>query len=146
MSSLDAHLERYLTLRRSLGFRLEEHGRALPDFVRYAQARGETTVRTATAVAWAGRASTDGERARRLSMVRGLARYLTAFDPQTEVPPRGPFADRQRSARHIFSDQEIARLIEAASAVAPAPFGGGDGDGDRADGRHRLAGTRGPAS
>lgn len=123
MSSLDEHLERYLTLRRSVGFQLTEHRRLLPGFVRYAQARGETTVRAETAVAWAGEAGSDGQRARRLSLVRGLARYLSAFDPSTEVPPRGPFSEPARSTPHIFSDPEIARLMRATSALAPTPFG-----------------------
>ncbi len=57
MSTLTEDLDRYLVLRRSLGYRLQEHGRVLPGFVRYAQDAGERTVRTQTAVAWAGGAS-----------------------------------------------------------------------------------------
>lgn len=126
MSSLTEDLDRYLSLRRSLGYRLEEHGRVLPDFVRYAHARDETTVRTETALAWAGQAGTDREQGRRLSMVRGLARYLTAFDPATEIPPLGLLPDgRARSTPHIYSEQEIARLMSTATALAPAVFAAG---------------------
>lgn len=123
MNNLEQHLERYLALRRSLGYELKEHGRVLPGFVRYAEAKGETTVHITTAVAWAGLAGSDGQRGRRLSMVRGLARYLTAFDPATEVPPRGPFAVMAPSRRHIFSGPEIAGLMRAAAGFGPAPFG-----------------------
>jgi integrase/recombinase XerD len=123
MISLDEHLDRYLSLRRSLGYQLKEHGDVLPGFVRYAQARGETTVRTQTALAWAGGAGSEGQRGRRLSMVRGLARYLAAFDPSTEIPPRGPFGPGLRGTPHIFSEPEIARLMRAASGLAPARFG-----------------------
>ncbi len=122
MSTLDEHLDRYLTLRRSVGFALTEHGRVLPGFVRYAQARGEVTVRAETAVAWAGEAGSDGSRTRRLSMVRGLARYLSAFDAATQIPPRGPFCEAERSVPHIFSDQELARLMQAAGQLTPAWF------------------------
>jgi integrase/recombinase XerD len=124
MTSLADHLDRYLAVRRSVGYQLEEHGRVLPDFVRYAQSTGETTVRTQTALAWVAGASSDGQRGRRLSMVRGFARYLLAFDPATEIPPRGLGPDSQaRSVPHIYSNDEIARLMNAAIALEPASFG-----------------------
>ena len=124
MSGLDEHLDRYLALRRSVGFRAQGATTVvLSDFVRYAQARGETTVRAETALAWAGEGSTDGARARRLSMARGLARYLSAFDPATEIPPRGPFSEAARSTPHIFSESEIARVMRAAGELVPARFG-----------------------
>lgn len=124
MVTLADHLDRYLAVRRSVGYQLEEHGRVLPDFVRYAQTIGETTVCTQAAIAWAAGASGDGPRSRRLSMVRGFARYLLAFDPTTEIPPRGlgP-SGRVRSAPHIYSDDEIARLMRLASSLEPASFG-----------------------
>lgn len=123
MSGLGEHLDGYLMLRRSLGYRLEEHGRVLPGFVLYAQARGQATVRNATALAWADEASTDGARARRLSMLRGLARYLSAFDSNTEIPPRGPFGPGLRGTPHIFSEAQIIRLMGAACGLAPIRFG-----------------------
>jgi len=120
MSSLDEHLDRYLALRRSVGFQLKDYDNVLSDFARYAQACGESTVRAETALAWAGEGSTDGARARRLSMARGLARYLSAFDPATEIPPRGSFNQAARSTPHIFSEAEIARVMRAAGELAPA--------------------------
>jgi integrase len=121
--SLEQQLDRYLSLRRSLGYRLEEHGRLLPGFVAFAAARGETTVHVETALMWAGQATTDGRRGRRLSMVRGLARYLTAFDPATEVPPRGLLPDGgARPTPHIYSDSEISQLMQAATCLGPAAF------------------------
>jgi site-specific recombinase XerD len=120
MSSLGEHLDRY----RSVGFQLEEQGRLLPDFVDYALAKSETTVRTQTAISWAAGSSSDGQRARRLSLVRGFARYLAAFEPETEIPPRALWpAGRLRSARHIYSPQEIARLMQCTSVLAPGSFG-----------------------
>lgn len=123
MTRLEDHLDRYLQLRRSVGYQLAEHGRLLPDFVRYAKSRGDTTVRTQTALAWAD-AACDGQRSRRLSFVRGFARYLTAFEPCTEVPPRGLRPDvRGRVAPHIYSPEEIVRLMNEALALRPAPLG-----------------------
>jgi integrase len=123
MTNLADHLDRYLAVRRSVGYRLEEHGRVLPEFVRFAQAKGETTVRTQTAIVWAGGASSDGQRGRRLSMVRGFARYLVAFDATTEVPPPGLHPSPVRSTPHIYTEAEIARLMRLAGELRPAPFG-----------------------
>jgi integrase/recombinase XerD len=123
MDQLREHLDRYLRLRRSLGYGLQEAGRLLPEFVRYARSRGETTVRTQSAFAWAADASSESQRAARLSIVRGFARYLAAFDSSTEVPPPRLGAGPVRSAPHIYSEREIARLMGAAAALSPAPFG-----------------------
>lgn len=124
MNDLVAHLDRYLTLRRCVGFQLTEHARVLPDFVGYAWSRGDTTVRAQSAVAWALSASTDGQAARRLSMVRGFARYLVAFDPATEIPARALTPNPPgRSTPHIYTDEEVARLIRCATVLRPAGFG-----------------------
>lgn len=124
MSGLEDHLDRYLAVRRSLGYQLEDHRRVLPDFVRYAELRGETTVHTQTAIGWAAGAVSDGRRARRLSLVRCFARYMAAFEPTTEIPPRalGP-ADHVRPIPHIYSQEEIAGLMSAAAALQPVSFG-----------------------
>lgn len=123
VSSLEDHVTRYLALRRAVGFQLRDYDDLLAGFARFADARGETTVRAETALAWAAAGSTDGACARRLSTVRGLARYLTAFDPATQIPPRGPFNPPERGTPHIYSEPEITRLIEAARELTPARFG-----------------------
>src|SRR5438067_7759651 len=54
--------------------------------------------------------------ARRLSMVRGFARWLSAGDPETEVPPAGALPGRRRRRRpHIFTDDEVRRLMSEAA-------------------------------
>ena len=105
MSGLQEHLDRYLSVRRSLGYQLDHHRRVLPDYVRYAQSRGETTVRTQIAIAWASDAPSENQASRRLSTVRAFARYLAAFDPATEVPRRGLLPGGQvRSTPHVYSE------------------------------------------
>ena len=123
MSSLQEHLDRYLSVRRALGYQLQETGRVLPGFVRYAQSRGETTVRTQTAIVWADGACSESQRRVRLSMVRGFACYLAAFDTTTEIPPRRLGPSPVRSIPHIYSEEEITQLMGLASAHSPAPFG-----------------------
>jgi integrase len=55
-------------------------------------------------------------------MVRRFARYCLRFDPATEIPPFGLFGPEggRRLTPHIYTDQEVHALIEAASALPPA--------------------------
>jgi len=51
---LTAHVERYVALRQTLGFRLRDTARHLRAFARFAAARSDTHIRTSTA-RWIGR-------------------------------------------------------------------------------------------
>jgi integrase len=54
--------------------------------------------------------------ARRLSMARRFATWRQAHDPQTEVPPYGALPGRRRRRRpHIFTDDEVRRLMAQAA-------------------------------
>jgi site-specific recombinase XerD len=56
--------------------------------------------------------------ARRLGMVRRFASWLSTIDPRTEVPPRRLLAARRRRNKpHIFSEREIARLMDEAAKL-----------------------------
>ncbi len=44
-------------------------------------------------------------------MVRQFATWLSAFDPQTEVPPRRLIPSRRRRNRpHIFTDADVVKI------------------------------------
>jgi integrase len=52
---------------------------------------------------------------KRLTMVRGFAKYLAGFDKRTEVPQRDCLARKfARSRPYIYSDEEIQHLLRAA--------------------------------
>ena len=89
MSELHRHLEDYLRLRRSLGFKLEFPGLVLPSLVTYLEAAGAAAITAELAVAWAGlpRGVLPITWAHRLGAARGFARYLKTIDPATEIPP-----------------------------------------------------------
>ena len=53
MTGLAERVEEYLALRRALGFKLDRHGRLLPDFAEFCARRGEHYITIDTAVAWA---------------------------------------------------------------------------------------------
>ncbi len=107
-------VERYLSLRRTLGFNLRHVARNLHAFAAFATHRGDTHIRAATALAWATEGSSPLVRSVRLRNVVQLARFLRAEDPGHEVPVNPFQRSNQRSPPYIYSPEEIARLIGAA--------------------------------
>ena len=122
MKGLAEHVEDYLSLRRALGFKLERHGRLLPQLVAYLQTAGEHTITRELAISWARLPAAAHPRhwAARLAIGRGFALYMQTIDPATEVPPTGVFAVRyQRPTPYLWSHQDICRLLEAAGGLRP---------------------------
>jgi len=120
MSALREALTQYITVRRALGTRLAEPANTLQQFVSFLEQEGSSHITTALALRWAtATAHPDVQRAtwgRRLSMVRKFAAWLSAFDPQTEVPPRRLLPARHRRARaHIYTEAETQSLMAAAA-------------------------------
>ena len=116
-------LDEYLAFRRSLGFKLRDHGRVLPKFVAFLHAQGAEFITSELALAWASQPEqvTRAHHAARLSKVRDFARYLSASDTRTEVPPQGLLpAQPQRTQPYIYTDEEIVGLIQQASLLQPS--------------------------
>jgi site-specific recombinase XerD len=112
-------------MRRSLGFKLHGEGRMLADFAAWLDEAGQASITISAALAWATE-SQDAAPAhwrRRLSVVRGFARYLATLDPACQIPPADLLpAPSHRPPPYIYSDQEIAALIHAAGTIgAPMP-------------------------
>jgi integrase/recombinase XerD len=123
MSPLRQALENYLTIRRALGFKLERHGRLLPQFVAHLERVGADTITTEHALRWATLPSAASPVwwADRLSVVRGFARYLQTIDPACELPPADllPARGSRRATPYLYSDRDIAALLVAAGALRP---------------------------
>jgi integrase/recombinase XerD len=118
---LTAHVERYVRLRRTLGFKLRDASRDLRKFAGFASAKGDTHLRESTAVAWAAEAPSPSARHIRLRIVRHLARFLHAEDPVHEVPPSNLFhCPKVRPLPYIYTPEEVARIVEAASHLRTA--------------------------
>jgi integrase len=117
MNTLREALRDYLSMRRGLGFQLREAGRALADFVVFLEERNARYITGELALAWAQQPQNvqPAEWARRLGFVRGFARYRSATDPRTEIPPQGLLPFRAKRARpYIYSDAEMRSLLCAA--------------------------------
>jgi len=125
MSALGDALKQYVALRRALGTKLEEPARTLVYFLDFLEREGADHITSALALRWAMEPK-DVQRAtwaRRLGMVRRFAVWLSTVDAQTEIPPpRLLAARRRRNKPHIFTDQEIGRLMQEAAGL-PSPTG-----------------------
>lgn len=125
MSALRGHLEDYLALRRSLGFRLGRAGLHLESFAGYLEQAGAETVTIENALTWAtAPAGADPAYWRsRLAAVRPFARYLAPLVPGTEVPPPGllPGPASRRAVPYLYSGAEVSALMASAAAIT-TPF------------------------
>jgi integrase len=105
-------------MRRGLGFKLGRHEDArLREFVLFLARKRSACVTVNLALEWATQNANHQpyEWATRLSIVRGFARYWSATDPSTEVPPLGLLPHKPpRAQPYIYSDHEIRTLLNAA--------------------------------
>jgi integrase len=119
----------YLATRRRLGFALAKEGVQLQGLVRYAKHIGHRGALTAQlAVQWAQQPQQTDRLywASRLDIARRFASFWIAYDPRTEIPPRGLFGPSfRRRPVHVYTPQEISRLLAAATDQSPKrPFRG----------------------
>jgi integrase/recombinase XerD len=121
MSALAEAVNDYLALRRALGYKLEAHGRVLPQFAEFLEQRDATVITTALALEWATEPA-NGSVVwwhQRLAIVRGFARYLQASDPRHEVPPINLLpAKFRRAVPYLYSEAEIESLMHAADRIS----------------------------
>src|SRR5271163_3188742 len=117
MNTLRQAVQEYLSLRRSLGFKLQDAGKGLTDFVTFMERHRTSHITQALALAWAQqpRDVQPAQWAKRLSFVRGFARYRSATDPRTQIPPQGLLPFQPKRARpFLYSDDNIRNLLRAA--------------------------------
>jgi integrase/recombinase XerD len=117
MNPLRDAVKEYLAMRRGLGFQLRDAGKGLLDFVTFMEQRDATYITHQLALAWAQQPCTAQPCywGRRLSYVRGFARYRSATDPRTQIPPEGLLPYRSQRARpYLYTDEEIRNLLAAA--------------------------------
>jgi integrase/recombinase XerD len=119
MSPLRQALDGYLTVRRSLGYKLARPEKLLAQFITYLENNGAVTVTTELALAWATLPAGDVNwHAQRLSVVRGFAAYLHTIDPSAQVPPAGLIPSRRlRATPYLYSGADITALIAAAAGL-----------------------------
>lgn len=123
--SLALELDRYMAVRRSLGYDLRTSERVLRRFVRFADSAGARHVDTALFLRWHASLpdAASNTRSARLGMVRLFALWLNSIDPAHQVPPQGLLPDRSHRKRpYIYSETEIAQIVTEASEL-PSIYG-----------------------
>jgi integrase len=120
MSAIRDALAQYVAVRRALGTTFYEPALALGHFVDLVEREGAEFITTDLALRWA-MTPIPVERAtwgRRLSQVRGFARWMNAIDSRNEIPPaRLLSARRRRNPPHIYTDHEISLLMSQAARL-----------------------------
>jgi integrase/recombinase XerD len=121
MSALSRELDRYLTIRRSLGYYLGTAERILRRFIAFVEQKDAEYVGTALFLQWQetfGHAKKQTWAAR-LGVVRLFAQWLHGIDLRHEVPPQALIPCRRHRPRpYIYSDEEIGRIIETAAELS----------------------------
>ena len=114
-------IDSYLTLRRATGFAMQNAEYLLKSFAAFAAERGQTHVQTQTAIDWATLGPSVAQRDARLKAVCRFARYVRVEDAGHELPLANHFGGRKTTRRppHVYSAEEIDRLIEAALRLRP---------------------------
>lgn len=120
MTALTKALADYLRVQHALGFKQKQAGEMLPAFVRYLEERGLKYVTTTAGLAWATlpRDRDPNWWRKRLTVVRGFAKYLHTIDPRNEVPPTEYLPLRRNRRRpYVYEATDISALLAATSTL-----------------------------
>jgi len=122
-STMVSLVEDYLAVRRQLGFALEIAGEQLLAFARFADNAGHCgPVTFDLAVRWAQASPCPAllTSARRFEVLRPFLTYRSQFDARTVIVPRNFFGPpHRRLVPHIYTEQEIAALLQATDDLLP---------------------------
>ncbi len=122
MTDFSAVAADYLTTRRAMGYKLPYQGQMVEQFAAYLDGAGAEHLTIVAALSWARQpvGAKPVWWAVRLSTARGFARFLSALDPATEIPPAGLLPEpSHRAVPYIYSDEDIERLRQAAGQLNP---------------------------
>ena len=125
MTSLTAHLEHYLAVRRSLGYYLSTEERVLRRFTGFADAQGFDHITVNLFLRWKEHfgSANNNTWSQRLGMVRIFATWLQSMDSRSEVPPVGLIPGKvRRTLPYIYTDEQTAAIVAEASRL-PSSYG-----------------------
>jgi len=121
MKTLQQSMQDYLAMRRGLGYQLLNAGPALADFISFLRRKRTSHITIRMALQWAQKAGAEPATwANRLALVRGFARYRSATDPRTEVPPPRLLSCRsKRATPYLYTDDEVRSLLNVCLSLSP---------------------------
>ena len=111
MSTWATNLDRYLTIRRSLGYHLDTAARILRRFIAFAEGEDAESMSTDLFLRWKqsfGQANRHTW-SRRLSTVRLFAQWLHGIDSRHDVPPQALIPGRYRrpAAARLYGGRAV---------------------------------------
>jgi integrase/recombinase XerD len=116
MINLSKSVNKYLWMRRQLGFELKNAERILNQFTAYMKQQKKFHITSELALAFATknkRASLVWQ-AKMLSVIRRFAQHHRLFDPKTEIPSEDLLpCSYRRQQPYIYSDKEIKQLLKS---------------------------------
>ena len=122
-STMVSLVEDYLAVRRQLGFALKITGEQLFAFARFADKsghRGPVTFDLAVRWAQASPCPTTLTSARRFEVLRPFLTYRSQFDAGTAIVPPNFFGPaHRRLVPHIYTEQEVAMLLQTTDDLLP---------------------------
>ncbi|MDA8381371.1 MAG: tyrosine-type recombinase/integrase [Actinomycetota bacterium] len=120
MTGLQAALQDYLALRRSMGFKLARAEKLLGQFVDHCGAVGADVVTVELALQWATLPE-DASRSwvcLRLCVARGFSRHLALVDERNEVVPTSLVPHRPtRATPYLYTEDDVRALMAAAGTL-----------------------------
>ena len=116
------HLSNYVQLRCALGFRSEEPAFFLEAFDTWIFQRNHTgplTQEVALEFACSNPQNSTNYCARRYQVIRHFSEYLATFDPRIPfLDPKALQRSKARTPRHIYTDQELQKILYEARHVS----------------------------
>ena len=115
MNTLRQAVQEYLGCD-ATGIQATGAGKGLLDFVTFLEQHHASYITQALALAWAQQPSNaqPAHWAQRLSYVRGFARYRSATDPRTQIPPRVCCPSSRNGHDRICTRTRVRSLLRAA--------------------------------
>ena len=119
--TLAEQVRTYVKFRRDLGCDYTQQAHVLDDYATYAEACGDSFVRSGTVLDWASKTSSPRQAQAKLRFVCDLASVLHADDERHEVPNRDALGKTisRRPTPRLLSLAEIGQIMDAALELPP---------------------------
>ncbi len=120
MNKISSLVESYLSYKQNLGFQLRTESICLRAFARYTEEISYGGPLTRKIVfQWCERDNPSLKtKGRRFEPLAGLAKYVNAFDPQSETMPKIPYGNpHKRVSPHIYTLDETLLLMDKCTSL-----------------------------
>ncbi len=121
MTVMREHVERYVSFKRQLGYKLTKAERLLRSYAEHATIHGDRFTHSDRMVGWAAEARSPLNMYDRLSTVRVFAAWLHSEDERHEVLPRDiPVRKaKRRPPPRLMTRDQISQIMQAALSLGP---------------------------